>query len=174
MSRRRYLSSDAGRDKGLRDVARASLFAHSLYLLAIPCAADDCSLPTNDPDELLWEIWPAMARDYGAEDVQAAIDLLIAHHLWEYGPVGRLRYLRLVWRRVCGQTPLHPMRIAWQRIAHRVRQAVFARDGYQCVKCGEQAPLECDHIQAVARGGTNELSNLQTLCKRCNRKKWAK
>jgi hypothetical protein len=92
MSRRRYLSSDAGRDKGLRDVARASLFAHSLYLLAIPCAADDCSLPTNDPDELLWEIWPAMARDYGAEDVQAAIDLLIAHHLWEYGPTGRLRY----------------------------------------------------------------------------------
>jgi hypothetical protein len=92
MSRRRYLSSDAGRDKGLRDVARASLFAHSLYLLAIPCAADDCSLPTNDPDELLWEIWPAMARDYGAADVQAAIDLLIAHHLWEYGPGGRLRY----------------------------------------------------------------------------------
>jgi hypothetical protein len=92
MSRRRYLSSDAGRDKELRDVARASLFAHSLYLLAIPCAADDCSLPTNDPDELLWEIWPAMARDYGAEDVQAAIDLLIAHHLWEYGPDGRLRY----------------------------------------------------------------------------------
>lgn len=92
MSRRRYLSSDAGRDKGLRDVARASLFAHSLYLLAIPCAADDCSLPTNDPDELLWEIWPAMARDYGAEDVQTAIDLLVAHHLWEYGPGGRLRY----------------------------------------------------------------------------------
>jgi hypothetical protein len=92
MSRRRYLSSDAGRDKGLRDVARVSLFAHSLYLLAIPCAADDCSLPTNDPDELLWEIWPAMARDYGAEDVQAAINLLIAHHLWEYGPDGRLRY----------------------------------------------------------------------------------
>jgi hypothetical protein len=92
MSRRRYLSSDAGRDRALRDVARASLFAHSLYLLGIPCAADDCTLPTNDPEELLWEVWPAMARDYGTDDVQAAIDLLVEHQLWEYATDGCLRY----------------------------------------------------------------------------------
>lgn len=92
MSRRRYLSTDAGRDKALYRVAAESLFAHSLYLLSIPSAGDDCALPSNDPDELLWEIWPSVARDYDAGQVEAAIELLIHVGLWEYGPDGRLRF----------------------------------------------------------------------------------
>lgn len=33
---------------------------------------------------------------------------------------------------------------------------------------------ELDHIVAIARGGSNEITNLQWLCPRCNRKKNAK
>lgn len=56
----------------------------------------------------------------------------------------------------------------------KVRQYVFERDGYQCKSCGKtnlEARLEVDHIIAIAMGGTNDLSNLQTLCQRCNRQK---
>jgi len=34
--------------------------------------------------------------------------------------------------------------------------------------------LECDHIIPLARGGRTGMSNLQTLCKACNRQKGIK
>lgn len=59
----------------------------------------------------------------------------------------------------------------WQRL----RAIVFERDGYACCYCGATAsPLECDHITPVSRGGTNDLENLTTACKPCNRSKGAK
>ena len=49
-----------------------------------------------------------------------------------------------------------------------VRAAVFGRDNHKCVYCGSENDLEIDHIVPLARGGENELGNLQTLCKPCN------
>jgi len=53
-----------------------------------------------------------------------------------------------------------------------LRKEVFKRDGYKCVQCGaskeDGATLHVDHIIPVAKGGTDELDNLQTLCKDCN------
>lgn len=51
------------------------------------------------------------------------------------------------------------------------RDEVFARDGHKCRQCGETKNLTVDHIIPIAAGGTSDLSNLQTLCKRCNVKK---
>ena len=48
------------------------------------------------------------------------------------------------------------------------RRMVFARDNYQCVDCGSVIDLSIDHIQPVSSGGSNEPSNLQTLCQPCN------
>jgi 5-methylcytosine-specific restriction protein A len=47
---------------------------------------------------------------------------------------------------------------------------VWTRDGRKCVRCELALGLdEChiDHIQSGKRG-TNELSNLRTLCRRCH------
>lgn len=46
------------------------------------------------------------------------------------------------------------------------------RDGFKCAEFGcSNNDLEIDHIQPLAENGTNDLSNLQLLCKTCNLKK---
>lgn len=55
-----------------------------------------------------------------------------------------------------------------------VRKYVFERDKYQCQSCGKkqnETNLNIDHIIPLARGGSNDISNLQTLCFQCNSKK---
>jgi 5-methylcytosine-specific restriction protein A len=57
------------------------------------------------------------------------------------------------------------------RIPPEVRRYVMERDRHQCSHCGAgpaQAELTVDHIIPLAQGGTNDLSNLQVLCRRCN------
>ncbi|VWB64763.1 hypothetical protein BLA15816_03056 [Burkholderia lata] len=61
-------------------------------------------------------------------------------------------------------------------ISAKLRYRVFERDQFACVSCGrnfnrDNVQLEIDHIIPVSRGGTNEFSNLQTLCIDCNRGK---
>lgn len=54
----------------------------------------------------------------------------------------------------------------------KLRRAVFVRDDFTCTYCGERARrLECDHIVAVSRGGSNDMDNLTTACRPCNRAK---
>jgi hypothetical protein len=60
------------------------------------------------------------------------------------------------------------------RVPDSVRVAVFVRDGGRCRKCHSARNLELDHLVPVSRGGGSEESNLQTLCRRCNRRKWKK
>lgn len=57
----------------------------------------------------------------------------------------------------------------------RTRDAVFARDRNRCTfvgsdgkRCEEILRLHVDHIKPVARGGSNEISNLRLLCARHN------
>jgi 5-methylcytosine-specific restriction protein A len=59
-------------------------------------------------------------------------------------------------------------------ITKSIRHEVFKRDNYACKECGktkEETSLEIDHIIPVSQGGTDELSNFQTLCKVCNHAK---
>ncbi len=58
-----------------------------------------------------------------------------------------------------------------QPLDPNVRWSVFQRDGYACSACGSQSDLTVDHIHPVALGGTNDPSNLRTLCRSCNSRK---
>lgn len=48
------------------------------------------------------------------------------------------------------------------------RAQVMARDGYACVMCHGTADLDVHHIVPRRDGGKDEVSNLQTLCRRCH------
>lgn len=57
---------------------------------------------------------------------------------------------------------------AWRKI----KEQVHLRDAYTCQQCGIiSLELECDHILNKAQGGTDDLDNLQSLCKSCHAKK---
>lgn len=55
-----------------------------------------------------------------------------------------------------------------------VRKQVFGIHGKKCKRCGDTKHLQLDHIVPVVRGGVDEISNLQPLCRSCNAKKGAK
>ena len=63
---------------------------------------------------------------------------------------------------------------ARKRIPDSVRAAVIVRDSGRCRRCRGTSNLEVDHIVPVSRNGNSEENNLQTLCRRCNRRKWKK
>lgn len=58
-----------------------------------------------------------------------------------------------------------------RHISDKVRREVWIRDGGKCRCCGSTDAIEYDHIIPVSRGGSSDFSNIQLLCRRCNRKK---
>lgn len=89
--------------------------------------------------------------------------------------------------RAIGQAELaDEVRRGYEHTPRGLRAVVLERDGYQCRGCGWKPGdpttpgpstleifrgLEVDHVHPKALGGSNELSNLQTLCSLCNSKK---
>ena len=52
-----------------------------------------------------------------------------------------------------------------------IREQVFKRDKYRCQNCGASGVrLNCHHIVPLNKGGTNQLSNLISLCEKCHAK----
>lgn len=59
-------------------------------------------------------------------------------------------------------------------ISQQTRALVLSRDHHKCRMCGRSAkevPLEVDHIFPHTHGGTDDIDNLATLCRDCNRGK---
>ena len=59
-------------------------------------------------------------------------------------------------------------------IKKKIRFEVFKRDNFTCQYCGRTSPdvlLEVDHIKPIAGGGKNDILNLVTSCRDCNRGK---
>ena len=87
------------------------------------------------------------------------------------------------WWPARGTTPTRPESGPAVRapISRALRNHIYARDRFTCQnqQCGARkgergVQLVIDHKKPVARGGTNDPSNLQTLCSLCNSRKGAK
>lgn len=58
------------------------------------------------------------------------------------------------------------------KLWYRIIKEVFKRDNYTCQYCGQiGGKLEADHIIPFSKGGSDEMSNLITSCRKCNRQK---
>ncbi len=53
-------------------------------------------------------------------------------------------------------------------------QALCEQYGNRCLACGADGPLTVDHIVPLEQGGSNDITNLQPLCNRCNSRKGTK
>ncbi|HEY6411596.1 MAG TPA: RNA-guided endonuclease IscB [Ktedonobacteraceae bacterium] len=59
-----------------------------------------------------------------------------------------------------------------ERAGYEVRELLLERWNRQCVYCDRASlPLQVEHIQSRARGGTDRLSNLTLACEACNQAK---
>ena len=58
---------------------------------------------------------------------------------------------------------------------NQIRDSVYKRDNYTCQYCGVVGGiLEVDHIVPFSKGGSEDMNNLITSCKTCNREKYNK
>lgn len=52
-----------------------------------------------------------------------------------------------------------------------IRKQVYERDNYTCVECNAtDVVLNANHKKPLSKGGSDELSNLETLCEPCHEK----
>ncbi|WP_435590935.1 TerD family protein [Nocardia sp. bgisy118] len=76
--------------------------------------------------------------------------------------------------RVAKRLVLTPGQRDTRSIPQEVKAEVWQRDGGKCVECGSGHYLEFDHVIPLSRGGATSASNLQILCRACNRAKGAR
>jgi len=112
------------------------------------------------------DIYPhaVLAGEFGADASMAARDLLCLGAWLDCG-LGYQVIPYAGWR-VVPEQRLH--------ISPATRRAVYERDGYRCRLCGRSRDLTLDNICPWSLGGSDEISNLQTLCRPCNCRKGAR
>ncbi len=86
------------------------------------------------------------------------------------GAVGLIA--RYIWRNL--EKPKSQPVNRRKAIPRAVRQAVWERDEATCRHCGSTRALQIDHILPHSLGGSNEVENLQVLCRLCNQRKGAR
>lgn len=111
------------------------------------------------------------------EDVESKLRTLASRDLVVLNPPDALcgyswvrsRYVRNGSRVRPG--PYVERRAKMSRKRDQLLEMLADRDGPGCAACGSQSNPEVDHIVPMSRGGSDELGNLQILCRSCNRRK---
>lgn len=142
--------------------AKATGLDKLVLLAAADWASDEGDYLTLDVDVLAAKT--GMAR----EDVLAALARSCDTGDVERGPEGTQARLAVPRQPALDVSPSRPpLRAA-------VRAAVMDRDYRQCQICGTYDEPTVDHIVPVSAGGSDDLDNLQVLCRSCNSRKGAR
>lgn len=101
--------------------------------------------------------------------IVAVIALWIADRIIALIPAGFDLYARIANKDVRRVAPTK--RIPWEK---GLKQRLMRRQSGRCAYCGSRFAahlFEIDHMDPVSRGGSNDVNNLQVLCRRCNGRK---
>lgn len=60
------------------------------------------------------------------------------------------------------------LKAAGGEISKRQRIRIYERDDMTCQSCRSGDDITLDHVIPISKGGTNDDSNLQVLCRSCN------
>lgn len=123
----------------------------------------------KDRDDPIGDLANDVSRDARFPITKNDLGLLKTHLIFQNACSEALQALEEAW----AEFKAKPKARAGMSL--KLRFEVFRRDDYCCQICGATAQdgvkLEVDHKTPVAKGGTDELSNLWTLCFPCNRGK---
>ena len=65
----------------------------------------------------------------------------------------------------------HRRRVQFAKNYDQLMLALISRDGYKCAMCGAIENLSIDHIVPLSKGGSDDINNLQILCRTHNSSK---
>lgn len=130
----------------------------------------------NDKD------WPHLNTNPSLRDLAHYLHYSHGVSFWDHdGAMAALIRGYREWQGLGGRyrDPKRPIGRVQTRVRYippRARFLIFKRDNYRCQLCGRSAQehgvvLEIDHKIAFVHGGSNEPTNLWTLCFECNRGK---
>lgn len=146
--------------------------------------------PTKDPIEMVETFMDCWVQQKDVPTVNALVNHLkrtgskYTIHMYTHYFGGVRRLARRVSEHQLGKISENQLveryysegNVKRQAMSPKQRLAVLARDGFRYVLCGQsredsKVTLEVDHRVPVTQGGSNDIDNLQTLCKDCNRGK---
>jgi len=162
-------------------VVECSRDARLLFIL-MWCFCDDAGRHKASVKKLRMECFPGDAL--GDAEVTQLVDELIREELIEEYEVDGKRYWQVLgWdhQKIDNPTVKHPNTDGCvEKFSRRlggkqrqiIKQKLIDRDGEKCCHCDSKKNLAIDHIIPRSKGGSNELDNLQLLCKPCNNEKF--
>ena len=133
---------------------------------------------TNEPEETIRVSeygWSIVEYNYGPVFLLPGVLGIVTWVVASSWIHGYSKNARSKTNRPAGFT--YPVRIPAERqpLPRGVKERLYRAWGGRCAGCRDVfrqiGNLQVDHIRPVALGGTNDLYNLQLLCRSCNEKK---
>lgn len=129
----------------------------------------------------LERIWRKLGHPPGGEKLKRLGPYTVRSYQTRWGSLrqaclllARVHAGKLTLEEMIGMARSAPKRRRKQVLRASLRWRILERDHFRCRACGHSvrsrthAKLHVDHIIPRCRGGTNDPSNLRTLCSECN------
>lgn len=107
-------------------------------------------------------------RKHQQEFVCKLCNKTITVNIWQQDQHCRAYYEKIKYNRQ--KNNIYQIKIR-KTISGKYRHFILQKFHYRCSDCGaskDETTLHIDHIKPFSKGGSNELDNLQVLCKKCN------